>query len=124
MNKIEMENKIKELEEQLNKYKTEIKKSKNKYETILIIADDVKKKDYDGIKDKLKEKLKEKLFEIESIEDLGLKKLAYKIQNKYEYGYYMVIKWYGDTELVTDAERYFRINSDIIKFMNVKMEEE
>ena len=120
MNKIEIEKKIKELEEDLYNYKQQLKEAKNKYETVLIISDDVKKKDYDGIKDKLKEKL----FEIESIEDLGLKKLAYKIQNKYDYGYYMVIKWYGDTELVTDAERYFRINDDIIKFMNVKKEEE
>ena len=117
MNKIEIEKKIKELEEDLYNYKQQLKETKNKYETVLIIRDDVKKKDYDGIKDKLKEKL----FDIQEIEDLGLKKLAYKIQNKYEYGYYMIIKWCGDTELRTDAERYFRINDDIIKYINAKM---
>ena len=51
---------------------------------------------------------------------LGEKKLAYKLKDKYETGYYVQIFWQGTNEDVADLERHLRIDDDVLKFMTVK----
>lgn len=53
---------------------------------------------------------------------LGVKKLAYKLRDKYTEGYYAIFRWIGTPEDVTDVERHLRIDDDVLKFMTVKVE--
>jgi small subunit ribosomal protein S6 len=53
---------------------------------------------------------------------LGVKKLAYKLKDKYTEGYYTVFRWIGTPEDVADIERHLRIDDDVLKFMTVKVE--
>lgn len=57
-------------------------------------------------------------------EDMGIKKLAYKIKDTYDEGYYLIFTWKGTPENVTEVERQIRIDDDVIKFMTVRFDEE
>ena len=55
-----------------------------------------------------------------SVEDMGVKKLAYRIKDKYDYGRYAVYKWWGTPDDVVELERQLRIDDHVIKFISVK----
>ena len=56
---------------------------------------------------------------IEYKENWGLRNLAYKIQN-YKKGYYYMIVFNGEKESVSELERNFRIDENIIRFLTSK----
>ena len=58
------------------------------------------------------------------VDKLGNRKLAYKIKDTYEEGYYMSIYWRGTTENVTELERILRIDDNVLKFLTVKVDGE
>ena len=91
----------------------------NKYENIIIVNPELK---YIGdIKEKIFNILGE--FYIDSFEDMGNRKLAYKIQEA-ETGHYIKTEFYAkDYEIIKELERYFRINDDILKYVTIKTEE-
>ena len=57
------------------------------------------------------------------VEDLGKKKLAYEIQGNKE-GSYAVFTFYGKPEDISETERQYRIDDNVMKFMTVKMDME
>lgn len=91
----------------------------NKYENIIIVNPELK---YIGdIKEKILNIVGE--FYIDSFEDMGNRKLAYKIQEA-ETGHYIKTEFYAkDYEIIKELERYFRINDDILKYVTIKTEE-
>lgn len=91
----------------------------NKYENIIIVNPELK---YIGdIKEKIFNILGE--FYIDSFEDMGNKKLAYKIQEA-ETGHYIKTEFYAkDYEIIKELERYFRINDDVLKYITIKIKE-
>lgn len=91
----------------------------NKYENIIIVNPELK---YIGdIKEKIFNILGE--FHIDSFEDMGNRKLAYKIQEA-ETGHYIKTEFYAkDYEIIKELERYFRINDDILKYITIKIKE-
>ena len=90
----------------------------NKYEIILILNTETKVADLDKIKNKINE-----IVEITEEKDLGIKKLAYKIEQKYEEGYYLQVFAKAFKEDITELEKYFRLESNILKFISIKVEE-
>lgn len=56
-------------------------------------------------------------------EDMGIKKLAYKIE-KYDRGYYYVVYFEAPTALNKELERIYRITEEIIRFIIVKFEKQ
>ncbi|MBR3133977.1 MAG: 30S ribosomal protein S6 [Clostridia bacterium] len=93
----------------------------NKYESVVIINPNVD----DG---KLKEL--EKTFtdminkdgKFEKVEELGKKKLAYKVKKNDE-GIYIVFYFEANPTLIAELERNYRITDEIIKFIVIKVEE-
>ena len=57
-------------------------------------------------------------------DDLGVKKLAYPIKEKFTEGYYIVFTWIGTPENVAELERQMRIDDDVLKFITVKKDDE
>ena len=93
----------------------------NKYESVIIINPNL---ETEGIKS-LVEKISNLINtdgKVDSVEELGLKKLAYEIKKNKE-GYYTVFKFEANPSLITELERIYRITDDIIKFIDVKEEE-
>ena len=91
----------------------------NKYESIIIVNPELK---YIGdIKEKIFNILGE--FYIDSFEDMGNKKLPYKIQEA-ETGHYIKTEFYAkDLKIINELEKYFRINDDVLKYITIKIKE-
>lgn len=93
----------------------------NKYESVVIINPNVDD-------DKLKEL--EKTFtdminkdgKVEKVDNLGKKKLAYKVR-KNEEGIYLVFYFEANPTLIAELERNYRITDDIIKFLDIRVDE-
>ena len=93
----------------------------NKYESVVIINSNT---DEQGIKT-LIQKFSDLINsdgKVESVEELGTKKLAYEIRKQKE-GYYIVIKFEANPTLIAELERVYRITDEVMKFIVVKEEE-
>lgn len=119
MNKLEnINNKIDELKKEIIKLETE-KNNIKEFESVAILKTTTNIKRFETIKKEIDD-----IVDIENnkIEELGTKKLAYEVQKQNE-GYYIHFNFTGTYEDVSKLERYYRINDNILKFMNVKHEE-
>lgn len=91
----------------------------NKYETVIIVNPKVK---YIGdIKEKILKIIGD--LNIEIFEDLGNRDLAYEIQGEKE-GHYIRIEYHTkEDEVIKNLERYFKINTDILKYITIRTKE-
>ena len=94
----------------------------NKYESVFIVKPMEEEKIKEVI-DKVKNVVEEFSDREVSIEEFGMKRLAYEI-NKNKEGYYTVINFYGTPEDVKKLERVYRITDEIMKFIVVRNEQE
>ena len=93
----------------------------NKYESIIIVNPNV---DEEGLK-ALEEKftgLINKAGKVESVENMGKKKLAYPIK-KYEEATYFLLNFEAEPDSITELERVYRITDEILKHIVVKKED-
>ena len=88
----------------------------NNYETIFLMKDDITEEQRNTVIEKIREYLT-KNGKISVEENLGKKKLAYKVR-EYEYAYYYLIQFVGKADIISELERKYRIN--ILKFITIK----
>lgn len=98
----------------LNNKQQEEDTAKN-YESVCIFDPKISIEDLENTIEELKNNIKE----CKKIERLGIKKLAYKIGNCNE-GYYITFDFIATDNNIQALERHQRINSNIIKFINLK----
>lgn len=93
----------------------------NKYESIIIINPSV---DEEGIKSLIKKftDIINNEGKVESVEELGKKRLAYEIKKNKE-GYYTLFNFEAKSELIAELERNYRIEDNVMKFITVKKED-
>lgn len=118
MNRKELEKEINKKQLELDKLKEELNTFK-KYETIILVQENIKHIDYF----KMHNQIKDIMGEIENIEELGIKKLAYKIKEN-EQAIYVLFHWIGNENLVSDFEKYAREEDNILKFITVRVYDE
>ena len=94
----------------------------NKYETIIILNSNLEEEATKSAISKVTD-LIAKHGTVESTEEWGKKKLAYEIQGNKE-GSYAVFTFYGKPEDISETERQYRIDDNVMKFMTVKMDME
>jgi small subunit ribosomal protein S6 len=92
----------------------------NKYESIFLIKN-CKEDEYKKMLEDVLKKIK-KIVTIESIEEKGLKKLAYEIKNNKQ-AYYIIIKFKANSKDIAELERIYRIIEDVLKFITVKIDD-
>ena len=92
----------------------------NKYESVIIINPTV---DEEGIKALIAKftEIINNAGKVESVDEIGKKKLAYEIMKQKE-GYYAVFNFEAKSELIAELERNYRIDDNIMKFITVKKE--
>jgi len=94
----------------------------NKYETVFIINPSVEEA---GVKE-LIEKFSNLINndgKVESVEEMGKRKLAYEIKKNSE-GIYVLINFEANPTLIKELERVYRITDEVIKFIVVRKDEE
>lgn len=93
------------------------KRNRRIYETIFILrgtfTDDECKTAFNEVMEFLNK------YEIKEIQEIGRKKLAYEVA-KNQYGYYTIVDLRIFESDVKDIERYYKINSDILKYIICK----
>lgn len=94
-----------------------------KYESVIIINPKLEEDEIKGTISKYTEMAKGFSGKEPDVEELGEKKLAYEIK-KHDTGYYAVLKFYSKPEDITELERQYRIDDNIMKFIVVRMDEE
>lgn len=92
----------------------------SKYESIIIINPN---QDEQGIKNLIKKftDLINKNGKVESVEEMGKKRLAYEIKKQKE-GYYVLFNFDAEPSSIAELERNYRITDEIMKFIVVKKE--
>ena len=93
----------------------------NKYETVFIINPSVEET---GVKE-LTQKFSDLINsdgKVESVEEMGKRKLAYEIKKNSE-GIYVLINFEANPALIKELERVYRITDEVIKFIVVRKDE-
>ena len=93
----------------------------NKYESVIIINPNLE----DGANKALIAKFTDMINKdgkVESVDELGKKRLAYEIKKNKE-GYYVVFNFEAKPDFISELERVYRITDEVIKFIVVKKEE-
>lgn len=95
----------------------------NKYESVIIIRPNENKEEIKNTIEKFKKITEGFSNRKVEIEDLGEKRLAYEIQHN-KIGHYAIFNFYAKPENITELERNYRIDDNIMKFITVRHEEE
>ena len=92
----------------------------NKYETVFIINPSVEDAGVKNLIQKFSDLINSD-GKVEKVEELGKKKLAYEVKKNKE-GYYVVINFEANPDLIAELERNYRIIDEVIKFITIKAE--
>ena len=94
-----------------------------RYETIVIIDPDLTEEQRIPLFERLEEIISKGSGMMIQNDQWGSKKLAYDIKKKNR-GYYVLIDYCGDGDLVDEMERSFRIDDRVLKFMTIVIDKE
>ena len=92
----------------------------NKYESIIIINPSLEEEGLKGLIQRFTDLINTD-GKIETVEEMGKKKLAYEVKKNKE-GYYVLFNFEAKPELIAELERNYRITDEVIKFIVVKKE--
>lgn len=93
----------------------------NKYESVIIINPNLEGESIKALIEKFSNLINNN-GKVNSVEEIGKKRLAYEIRKNKE-GYYVVFKFESKPEAIAELERIYRITDEVIKFIIVKEEE-
>ena len=93
----------------------------NKYESVVIIDPSVEEEKVKELSQRFTDIINHD-GKVEKVEELGKKKLAYEVKKNKE-GYYIVIHFEANPNLIAELERNYRIIDEVIKFITIKVEE-
>lgn len=93
----------------------------HKYETIFIAKPDLTEEAFTELTEKFKA-LIEKYGKVESVEDWGMKKLAYEI-NYIREGHYVLINFEASNDLPEELTRVYNITDGILRSIIVNKDE-
>lgn len=93
----------------------------NKYESVIIIRPNLEEGEIEGIITKITGLINQD-GEVTKVDKMGVKKLAYEI-SKCKEGYYIVIYFESNPNIISELERYYRITENIIKFITVRKDD-
>lgn len=90
----------------------------NKYESIIIVNPELDEAALKALEDKFTGLINEH-GKVESVENMGKKKLAYNIK-KFSEATYILFNFEAEPNSIAELERVYRITDEIIKFIVVR----
>ena len=94
----------------------------NQYESVIIINSNVGDKEIKELIESFKKIITDNKGNITNVEELGKKKLAYDIK-KCKEGYYVVLYFEAEANVIAELERVYRIKDEIIKFLTIRKDD-
>lgn len=95
----------------------------NKYEMMFIVKTTIDEAAVKTVAENLKSVITSMKGEITEEKDLGSKKLAYPIKKELT-GYYFVVDFNANNEIVAELDRKARIDESVIRHMIIRLDEE
>ena len=95
----------------------------NKFESIFIVRPDKEDAEIKALIENIKNIIVKNNGIITKVEELGKKKLAYEIK-KCKEGWYILFEFEAKETLVSELEKMYRANEDIIKYLNIKKDDD
>lgn len=93
---------------------------KNNYEMTFIVTPEVSEADYKTVVSKFTGMVKEADGEVTSIENWGVRKLAYPISKKTN-GYYCYVEFSAFGTLIQKLEKEFKYDENILRYLTVSL---
>lgn len=93
----------------------------NKYESVIIVNPNVDEAGLKALEEKFTGLINEN-GKVESVENMGKRKLAYEIK-KFNEATYMLFNFEAKPDSIVELERVYRITDEIIKFIVVRKED-
>ncbi len=93
----------------------------NKYESIIIVNPNVDEAGLKALEEKFTGLINEN-GKVESVEQMGKRKLAYEVK-KFKEGTYVLFNFEAKPDSIAELERVYRITDEIIKFIVVRKED-
>ena len=90
----------------------------NKYESVIIVNPNTDEAGLKALEEKFTGLINEN-GKVETVENMGKKKLAYEIKKQKE-AYYILINFEAKPDSIAELERVYRITDEIMKFIVVK----
>jgi small subunit ribosomal protein S6 len=91
------------------------------YETMIIVKPTLSDEEKASIIENVKNVITQFCGEVEAVDNIGVRELAYPIV-KFERGHYYIIYYKAPAEAVIELERQLRYNEEVLRFMTVKYE--
>ena len=93
---------------------------RDRYESVVIINSSLEEAKIKAVIEKISNLINSN-GKVETVEEVGTKKLAYEI-NKQKEGYYVIFNFESNPTAIAELERIYRITDEVIKFIVVKKE--
>lgn len=91
-----------------------------KYETMFVVRPDMTEEESKAVVERIQNVITENGGNVEEVQEMGMKRIAYKVLNKYHDGYYTLINFEADKPCLDELNHVFRITENIIKDIIVK----
>ncbi len=91
------------------------------YELLFVVKPTLTEEEVKGRLEFVKEVLTKNGAEIKTVDEMGVRKLAYEIE-KQERGYYFVVYFTGDPAGMDEVLRNLRLDETVLRFLNLKFE--
>ncbi len=92
----------------------------NKYESIVVFRPDMEEEARTSLLERFTD-LIGRYGKVESVDDWGMKRLAYEIEKLTE-GYYYLINFEASNDLPQELERNYKINDRVIRYNVIRKE--
>ena len=92
------------------------------YESVFILQSDLDEETKDSILEKVKEVISKNGGELIQLDGWGKKKLAYTINKTYKEGDYYQVNFYGNQDVLSELDRFYKMNDEVIRSLTVKQE--
>ena len=94
-----------------------------KYEIMFIFDPNVPEDEVDQISSQIEGVITGGGGEVDQVEKMGRRKLAYEIDKKRE-GFYVLLTVGADGEIVKEVERRFRVMDQVLRYLTVRIDKE
>ena len=92
------------------------------YETLYLIKPDVSEDEYKDVLSKFSQLIEKNKGVIVRTEEWGKKTLAYTVK-KFDKGFYVLLNFCGERDLVSELSNIFGLDERILKFQTIKLKD-
>jgi len=92
-----------------------------RYEIMFIVDPSLPEEEIDQLNSEVEKQIREAGGEIESVEKMGRRKLAYEVKRRTD-GFYVLLTVAADGDIVKEVERRFRVMDQVLRYLTVRID--